>query len=273
MRSSTRLTAALAAGFLALSLSACSGDDGGGSDQDPEEALATAKQTLDETSGVALTLSTEDLPDGVTGVERADGVGTHAPAFEGKITVVLSGQAFEVPVVAVDGKVYVQLPLTTKWQDIDPAEYGAPDPAQLMSTEKGFSGLLVATDDLEKGDSVRGGAGNKEVLTAYTATVSSAAVSHVIPTASGSFDATYTISDTGELREARLTGVFYKKSPRMTYTVTFEDYGTQKDIKAPCPPPAALRCPGPRACSWRSPPSRSPSPPPTPTSSSSRSPT
>ena len=34
-----------------------------------------------------------------------------------------------MPVVAVDGKVYAQLPLTTGYQDIDPAEYGAPDPA------------------------------------------------------------------------------------------------------------------------------------------------
>ncbi|MFC7497432.1 MULTISPECIES: LppX_LprAFG lipoprotein [unclassified Nocardioides] len=233
MRSSTRLTAALAAGFLALSLSACSGDDGGGSDQDPEEALAAAKQTLDETSGVALTLSTEDLPDGVTGVERADGVGTHAPAFEGTITVVLSGQAFEVPVVAVDDKVFVQLPLTTGWQDIDPAEYGAPDPAALMSPDAGFSSLLDATTDLEAGESVRGGEDNKEVLTEYTGTVSGDVVKNIIPTASGDFDATYTVTDDGELRSADLTGVFYEDADSMTYTVTFDEYGTEKDITAP----------------------------------------
>jgi lipoprotein LprG len=41
------------------------------------------------------------------------------------------------------------------------------------------------------------------------------------------------VSDDGELREAELTGVFYKNSDPMTYTVTFDDYGTEKDITAP----------------------------------------
>lgn len=229
-----RMPVALVAGALALSLAACSGDDeGGAADQSPEEVLALAKSTLDETSGVALTLSTSDLPDGVTGVERAEGIGTHAPAFEGDITVVLSGQAFEVPVVAVEDTVYVQLPLTTGWQDIDPAEYGAPDPARLMSPDAGFSSLLDATTDVEAGESVRGGEDNKEVLTEYTGTVSDDVVTNVIPTASGDFDATYTITDEGELRSADLTGVFYDDSDPMTYTVTFDDYGTEKDITAP----------------------------------------
>jgi lipoprotein LprG len=225
--------AAALAGVLVLALAACSDDGSGGSGKDPEQALTDARSTLDETSGVTLSLVTEDLPDGVTGVEKADGVGTHAPAFEGTITVVLSGQAFEVPVVAVDDKVYAQVPLTTGWQDIDPSEYGAPDPAQLMSTDTGFSSLLPATTDLEKGDSVRGGADNKEVLTEYTGTVPGDAVKNIIPTAAGDFEATYTITDDDELRSVRLTGVFYPDSESMTYTVTFEDYGTDKDITAP----------------------------------------
>jgi lipoprotein LprG len=229
-----RAAAALAAVvLLTVSVTACSDDSGSDSDRTPEETLAQAKKTLDETSGVQLTLSTDNLPDGVTGVEKAEGVGTHAPAFDGKITVVLSGQAFEVPVVAVDDKVYVQLPLTPGWQDIDPAEYGAPDPAQLMSPDNGVSSLLTATTDVEKGESVRGGKDNSEVLTEYTGTVSGDVVKNVIPTASGDFDATYTITDDGELRSADLTGVFYKDSESMTYTVDFEDYGTEKDITAP----------------------------------------
>lgn len=218
---------------VAASLTACSGDSGNDASASPADVLAAAKKNLDDTSGVDLTLHTDNLPDGVTGVEDATGVGTHAPAFDGKITVVLSGQAFEVPVVAVDDKVYVQLPLTSGWQDIDPADYGAPDPAQLMSSDHGFSSLLPATTDLEKGDSVRGGQDNKEVLTEYSGTVSGDVVQNIIPTASGDFDATYTVTDDDELREARLTGVFYEDSTPMSYVVTFEDYGTDKDITAP----------------------------------------
>ncbi|UUZ58908.1 LppX_LprAFG lipoprotein [Nocardioides sp. B-3] len=81
-------------------------------DQSPEEVLAAAATTLSETSGVSLTLSTEDLPDGVAGIVKADGVATNQPAFEGTITVIFAGQSVQVPVIAVDGKVNAVLPFT-----------------------------------------------------------------------------------------------------------------------------------------------------------------
>ncbi|WP_284535190.1 LppX_LprAFG lipoprotein [Nocardioides sp. T2.26MG-1] len=223
--------ALLAAALAAVSLAACSGSSDSGAA--PEDALATAQQTLEDTSGVELTLTTDDLPDGVTGVEKAEGVLTSAPAFDGTITVPLMGQAVEVPIIAVDGKVYAEVPFTAGWQDVDPAEYGAPDPARLMSADEGFTSVLAATTDLDKGDSVRGGKDNSEVLTEYTGTVPGDVVANVIPSASGDFDATYEITDDGELRSAELTGVFYQDSESMTYTITFEEYGTEKDITAP----------------------------------------
>ena len=231
-----RRTAALVAALLTtVTLGACSNASSstGADSKSPEEVLASAKKALDDTSGVDISLSTDNLPSNVTGVQKAEGVGTHDPAFDGSITVVLSGQSFEVPVVSTGGKVYVQLPLTPGWQDIDPGDYGAPDPAQLMSPDKGFSSLLTATTDVKKGDSVRGGSNNSEVLTEYTGSVPGDVVQNVIPTASGDFDATYTVTDSGQLREADLTGVFYKNSDPMTYQVTFDGYGTQKDITAP----------------------------------------
>jgi lipoprotein LprG len=212
----------------------CSGDDGSSSDdRTPEEVMELAAKNLDETSGVSFELSAEDVPEGETVLKAATGVGTNAPAFEGDITVVLSGADFDVPVVAVDGKVYAQLPLTTGFSVVDPAEYGAPDPARLMSSEDGFSTLLPATEGLEKGETVRGGEDNKEVLTEYTGTVSGEQVANIIPSAEGEFDATYTVSDDGELRRAVLTGVFYPDTEPMTYTVDIDDYGTDQEITAP----------------------------------------
>jgi lipoprotein LprG len=221
-------------GLLGASVTACSGDDEPvSSGKDPVEVMELAKTTIDETSGLSISLKTDNLPDGVTGIVAAEGVGTHAPAFEGKITVLLLGNSVEVPVTAVDGEVYVVLPLTSDYQPIDPSEYGAPDPAQLMSPDAGFSSLLPATTDLEEGDSVRGGEDNKEVLTEYTGTVPGTAVANVIPSADGDFDVTYSITSEGELREAVITGVFYPDSDEMTYTLGFDDYGTEQDITAP----------------------------------------
>ncbi|MFN7151337.1 MAG: LppX_LprAFG lipoprotein, partial [Microthrixaceae bacterium] len=199
----------------------------------PEDVLAEAKQTLDETPGVRISLSTTDLPSGVQGVAGAEGIGTHAPAFDGTITIIFAGTNVEVPVIAVDGRVYAQIPLVPGWSDVDPTEYGAPDPAGLMDPETGLSSLLTATEDVVEGDSVRGGSGNREVLTEYTGTVPGEVVSNVIPSASGDFDAAYTVTDEGELRAAVLTGVFYPDSEPMTYTVGFEDYGTDQEITAP----------------------------------------
>ncbi|MSZ77884.1 MAG: LppX_LprAFG lipoprotein [Actinobacteria bacterium] len=219
-----------------LALGACSSDGGGaGGDDDaaPADVLAAAKTALDDTSGVHITLSTDDLPDGIDGLISADGDGTHAPAFDGTIKVRYSGLEPTVPVIAVDGVVYAQVPLTTGWSEIDPSEYGAPDPAQLLSTDAGFTSLLPATEDPVAGEQVRGGENNAEVLTEYTGTVAGDTVANIIPTASGEFDATYTITDGDELREMVLTGDFYGEGSSMTYTITFDDYGSEPDISAP----------------------------------------
>ncbi len=222
--------------FASLALTSCSGgaDKPLSKDASPEEVLSLAATTLNETSGVNLVLATTKLPAGVSGITKADGIATNAPAFEGTITVFYSGQSVQVPVVGVDGTVYAQLPFAPGWQDIDPGEYGAPDPAALISAKTGFPSLLGVTTDLKEGESVRGGADNAEVLTTFTGTVPGSAMKKTIPSSSGkSFEAEYQVADNGELRRASLTGTFYPDSTDMTYTVDFADYGTSKDIVAP----------------------------------------
>lgn len=236
MRTSGRLATTAAAVLLSLPLlAACSGDGAGGGDDGPsaEEVLAQAATTLAETSGVELTLSTEALPQGVSGITRAVGTVTDAPAFDGTITVVFAGQSADVPVVAVDDTVYAQLPFAPGWNKVNPKEYGAPDPAGLIGDD-GFAGLLGLTESPETGESVRGGADNSEILTTYSGTVPGDAMDAIIPSSSGdTFDVEWQVSDDGELRKATLTGVFYPRAEPMTYTVDFADYGTEKDITAP----------------------------------------
>ncbi len=236
-RISGRLVAAATAVLLTVpTLAACSGGDSQAADEgpSPQEVLAAASTKLLETVGVDLTLSTGALPAGVSGIARAAGTITQAPAFDGSITVVFAGQTAEVPVIAVDGVVFAQLPFTNDdWQKVNPKEYGAPDPAALIGAD-GFPGLLTLTESPGAGESVRGGADNAEILTTYSGTVPGDAMDAVIPSSTGdSFDVEWQITDDGELRKATMTGVFYPHTDPITYTVEFADYGVEKDITAP----------------------------------------
>jgi lipoprotein LprG len=232
------LAAPLVLGLALGGLTACTDDDSTGGDDDKASAtdvLAAAKKTLDDTSGVKISLTTDDLPKGVTGITSADGTGIHPSAFEGTFKLSVSGLPADADVIAVDGKTYAKNSLLLPdWTEIDPSDYGAPDPVKLMDPDGGFSGLLAAAKEVKAGDSVRGGENNKEILTEYTGTISSDAVEALIPAAEGDFSFTYTISDDDELREAVLKGAFYGDDEGdVTYTLTLDDYGTEKDISAP----------------------------------------
>jgi lipoprotein LprG len=225
------LLAGLLTAFLLGLLAGCGGSSK--PHEDPATVLKTAEQKLEDTSGVTLSLTTDNLPSGVTGVKGADGTVTSAPAFDGTLTVVLPVGSFPVPIRSVDGQVHAQIPFTSGWSTVNPSDYGAPDPALLLSKDQGIPAVLAATENPKQGGQVRGGTGNKEVLTEYTGTVPSTAVAHLIPGASGDFKATYGIASNGELRQAAWTGAFYSGKPDVTYTLDLEDYGTHKEITAP----------------------------------------
>lgn len=235
-RTARRLVAVLTGAVLTVpTLAACSGDEPSAAEgKSPEEVLAEASSKLAETSGVYLTLTADQLPDGVSGIAKAAGTVTKAPAFDGSISVVFAGQSADVPVIAVDNKVYAKLPFTGgKWDTVNPHEYGAPDPASLVGAD-GFPGLLELTESPEAGESVRGGSDNSEILTTYSGTVPGDAMDAIIPSSSGdSFDVEWQVNDDGELTKATMEGVFYPHTDPMTYTVEFADYGSELDITAP----------------------------------------
>lgn len=218
-------------GLSLVLLTACSGGEED-TPESPEDALAAAKTNLDDTSGVALSLTTDGLPAGVDALSKATGVGTHAPAFEGDLEVTVGGLTVEVPVVAVDGEVFAKLPFTTKYSKIEPDDYGAPDPAGLMDTSNGISAWLTAVEDVEEGEQTRDG---DQVLTTYTGTLPGTAVAEVIPsaTAEADFDATFSIDDEGFLTSAEVAGPFYGDAGDVEYTIALSDYGTDQDITAP----------------------------------------
>ena len=147
MRTVRRRPRCVLVAALAVTGAGCSDDEkepGGGGDDGatPEEVLELAKTTLDETSGVQISLKTDEVPSGVTGIKSATGVGAHPAAFEGEFELSVNGLPATAEVIAVDGTTYAKNSLLLPdWTPIDPADYGAPDPATLMDPDGGFSGL------------------------------------------------------------------------------------------------------------------------------------
>ncbi|MAS54991.1 LppX_LprAFG lipoprotein [Nocardioides sp.] len=228
------------AALLSLPLAACSGDDTPGtSDGDtsgasPEEVLAQAKAELDETSGVRLSLSTEDeRPDGDF-LRSADGIITDAPAFQGTAGGRFLGfDAEDIEVRSVDGDFYVNAPIIG-WDTYDPAELCAPDPALLLDPDTGVSNVLVAATDVEAGEQRRADDDNSVIVTPYKAAVPGDAVAAILPCAPGdTFEATFTVDDEGRLRAADLTGEFFSGGGEITYTIAITEYGVTQEITAP----------------------------------------
>ena len=95
----------------AVVFSGCSDDDkpsGGSSSGTPEEVIAAAKTKLDDTSGVKVSLKTDELPDGITAIREATGVGVHPSAFEGDLDLTYQGLPTTAEVIAVDGTTYIK---------------------------------------------------------------------------------------------------------------------------------------------------------------------
>jgi lipoprotein LprG len=225
--------AALVVAAALLGLQGCSDDSGGGGGG-AEDALAEAKQQLDDSPAVDLELTTdpEKFPEGIEGILEAVGTGTHAPAFEGDLKVKVNNLTADVPVISVDGAVWAKLPFSTQFVEVDPAAYAAPDPAELMAPEGGISAWLTAVEDVEAGDDVREG---DQVLTTYSGTLPGKAVAAVLPSASaqGEFDAEFRLDDEDRLVAAVISGPFYGQDGEVTYDLSVSGYGSSKDTTAP----------------------------------------
>lgn len=236
MRINQTLAAAGAAFLLVAGLGACTDDDGDAAPTQREltaaERLAAAKTTLDDASSVRLKLTSADVPKDAKGVVAADGVGAHPPAFKGTFKVSMGGIQADAEVTSVDGEVWAKLPLVPGTNKIDPTTFGIPDPAVLFSPDKGLTNLLPATQSPALGDETRKGS---EVLTTITGTLPGPVVVDLfrIGDRSGTFDATYALTDDNELRTVALTGPFFGPGSRSTYDLALDRYGEPVTITKP----------------------------------------
>lgn len=222
----------LLAAAATLALSGCSvgGSDSSTPEQTPKDRLAAAKSSFDAAEFIGFTLQTDNLPDGIQGLISAEGTGTHDPAFTGKVKVHTSLTDISAPLIAVDGKVYADLPFAG-WSDLDPADYGAPDPAKLIDPAGGISSLFTATQGATEGDSTRDG---DIVLTTIDGTLPGAAVQGVFPSAgSDDFNVSYTLTEDDDVDKVTVTGPFYGDAGDVTYTIDLDLAASSVDISAP----------------------------------------
>ncbi|WGX99110.1 LppX_LprAFG lipoprotein [Nocardioides sp. L-11A] len=237
MTTSTRAAAGLLSALVAVGgLTACSGGEDSPDATSWSDAGAKAKELLDDTSGVEVTLSTGDDP-GVDYLKSASGTIIADPAaFEGEVSGKVAGFSVSgVPVISVDGTLWIEHIALGGWSDrFQPEDLCAPDPAKLLDPSVGVSSVLTSSTDVEAGESERGGEDNKEVFHTYSGTATGDSIRAILPCAEGDdFEATYRVDDDGYLRTARLTGVFFPDSESVTYTIDITAYDVEKDITAP----------------------------------------
>ncbi|WP_122263544.1 LppX_LprAFG lipoprotein [Ornithinimicrobium cerasi] len=238
MTRTPRPQVALALGAFLL-LAACS--DGGGDTETQTTQAPTAADRLEQAQGVLvdagtvhLALAGTELPEEESSyIIAAEGDGTmEPPAFAGTITAKLVGIQADVPTVALDGELWVQLPFSPAYVRTDPEDLNVPDPASLFDPSTGLVGLLPQTQDPQFGEQARVGA---EVVQEVTGTLPGEAVTELllVGDAGSAFDVTYgLVEETWQMRTVAITGPFYPPATS-TYTVTLDAYGEPVTVTRP----------------------------------------
>jgi hypothetical protein len=217
-----------------LAVPVLAGCGGGG---DPAESaadlLARAKTTLDEASSAHFVLDSEGAPKTGTLLVGGEGDIARPASFEGTLKVLAVGSVLDLPVISVDGTVYAQLPFTSGFTVVDPAQFGFGDPGALLDPDTGISQLLAKAESAKLGDERRVGG---EVVREVSADLPGDLVEQILTSKDPSKPVTARFSvasDSGQLRRAELTGPFFAAGTDATFTLELSDFGADVQITAP----------------------------------------
>lgn len=222
--------------LLALSLlavPALTGCSGGGGGESASDLLTRAKKTLDETRSAHFLLDSKNAPTSGTALVGGEGDIARPASFQGTLKVLALGSTLDLRVISVDRTVYAQLPFTTGFSVVDPAQFGFGDPGALLDPQTGISQLLAEAESAELGKERRIGG---EVVREVSAELPGDLVQRVLTSKDPSqpVQARFSIaSDSGELRRAELTGPFFTAQEDATFTLELSDFGADVTITAP----------------------------------------
>jgi hypothetical protein len=216
-----------------LAVPVLAGCGGGSETESAGDLLVRAKGALDEAETLHFTLDSEGAPE--TGTELVGGAGDVArPAsFTGTLKVLALGSTLDLDVVSIDGTVWAQLPFTSSFSEIDPAQFGFGDPGALLDPEAGISQLLGKATSATLGKERRV---DGEVVREVTAELPGDLVEQILTSEDPSqpVQARFSIAtESGELRRAELTGPFFTAGDNATYTLQLSDFGADVEITAP----------------------------------------
>jgi len=210
-------------------LAACSG----ASEESAPDLLAHAEHTLDETKTAHFVLESSGAPDTGTVLTGGEGDIARPASFQGTLKVRTAGSPLDLKVISVNGTVYAQLPFTTTYSVVDPAQFGFGDPGALLDPDTGISQLLAQAESAKLGEEKRVGG---EVVREVTAQIPGGLVQQILTSKDPSkpVEARFSIApESGELRRAELTGPFYEAGSDATFTVRLSDFGDDVQITAP----------------------------------------
>jgi hypothetical protein len=223
--------ALLALATPAAVLSGCGSD--AAEEQSAPELLAEAKRTLDAATSAHFVLDSRNSPTSGTALVGGQGDIARPSSFEGTLKVVALGSTLDLEVVSVDGTVYAQLPFTSGFSVVDPAQFGFGDPGALLDPDTGISQLLAEAESAELGEERRV---DGEVVREVTAELPGELVEQVLTSADPSqpVQALFSIAaDSGQLRRAELTGPFFSAEADATFILELSDFGADVEITAP----------------------------------------
>lgn len=237
MRMRGKIGAAALSALCVAGVAACSGagDQAGPTRQaelGPAQRLSAAKAKVDDAASVHLKLTSANVPKGARGLVSADGWGKHPPAFKGTFKVALQGVQADAEITAIGSDVWAKLPLVPGTSKINPADFGFPNPADLFAPATGITTLLPATTDPKAGEKKRQGS---EIVTPISGTIPGQKVVDLLKfgDATGTYQATYALTDSQELRSVELVGPFFGAGASTTYTLTLDQYGVPTTIEKP----------------------------------------
>lgn len=200
---------------------------------DARSVLLEAKRVIDNSPAVHFHLTSSNAQGTGTLITGADGDAHRPDGFRGTLTVVQSGFNVTVHIISAGGYFYVQLPFSSGYEPTEPSKYGFGDPATLLDPNLGLSTLLTSASSASMADRDRL---NGEELYEIDVTLPGDKVASLLTSADRSQPVQGVIGvdvDNHQIRRVVLTGPFFDKSQKSTFTLLLDKYGENVAITPP----------------------------------------